>query len=157
MAELPPRSETIPDLVAMGMVGFSRPGETTAEVHFFDDELPDTEEFVFCEGFATDAQGRSYCWEVWTLEEYERCAAEHRHFDDPSPNQVARGEIAGEPQPRVRIVEVVNGEFAWRQVLVEKAAFDAAFVERLRLAPPIQRGWFFTEMPPEDDAEEEPG
>ena len=61
MAELPPRSETIPGLVAMGMVGFSRPGETSAEVHFFDDELPNTEEFVFCEGFATDARGRSYC------------------------------------------------------------------------------------------------
>jgi hypothetical protein len=150
MAELPPRSETIPDLVAMGMVGFSRPGETSAEVHFFDDELPESEEFIFCEGFATDAQGRRYCWEVWTVEEYERCSA------DPSRNQIARGEIAGQPETRVRIAEVDDGVFVWRQVLVERAAFDAAFVERLRLAPPIQRGWFFTEMPPDDDAGDRP-
>lgn len=145
MAELPPRPETIPDLVAMGMVGFSGPGETWAEVRFFDAELPEAEEFVFCEGFATDARGRHYCWEVWTLEEYERCSAE------PSRNQIAGGEIAGEPEPRVRIAQVDDGVFIWRQVLVERPTFNASFVERLRLAPPAQRGWFFTEMPPDEE------
>ena len=87
--------------------------------------------------------------EIWTVEEYERCST------DPARNEIARGEVAGEPACSIRIVELDDGVVTWRQVLVEQATFTAEFVERLRRAPAAQRGWFFAERPPDDESDGE--
>jgi len=62
---------SIPELVELGVVGVSGPGESFAVVESLDSELPFGEPVVFCEGFAEDAQGRGYAWEVWTVDEFE--------------------------------------------------------------------------------------
>jgi hypothetical protein len=137
--------------VSLGIAGVQAAGGPPGIAQVVDpwsDWMPAAcERLVFCEGFARDADGRHYAWEITTDKEYERVV--YRDLPDlcsSRPPTIATLRLgAGDAAPEVDVLELIDDSgWAWTQVLVSAATFGRPELDALFNASPEDRAIFFS-------------
>lgn len=143
----------VPPLTTLGIAGAQASDQPAGIAELVDPStnwLPARgQRLVFCEGFARDAGGNSYAWELWTHNEYQRVAESDPFDQAPStPTPIATIAVGRHEGPTAEVVELVDDSgWTWTQILVPADTFGRDELEALLWSSDETRALVFSFIP----------